>query len=165
MSMVLKKDTMVDVSNQLKENKRKIVFTHGSFDLLHIGHIEFLRRSKKIGDYLIVGVDEDALVKSYKGTHRPIIPLNERMLVLMELGFVDFVMPIETPQKRTNKYYVEMYDQLSPEFITCGPNFDFLTELKECKKELGNIKFRKIEHRFDNTRSTTSIITQIKDGK
>ena len=163
MSMVLRKETMVDVSNQLKENNREIVFTHGSFDLLHIGHIEFLRRSKKMGDYLIVGIDEDDLVKSYKGDHRPIIPLNERMLVLMELRYVDFVMPIEAPKNRTNKYYMEMYDQLSPEFITCGHNFDFMKEIKKCKKELGNIKFKKIIHQYDNFRSTTGIITQIKD--
>ena len=162
MSAILSRKTLSEVSCQLKQNDRKVVFTHGSFDLLHIGHIELLRRSKKKGDYLIVGVDDDALVRTYKEPSRPIIPHNDRMRILMELGFVDFVMPIECPEFRTNDYYMEMYSDLSPDCVTFGRDFSFINEMKLCKRDLPKTKFKKIAHRYNKQRSTSNIIESIR---
>lgn len=70
---------------------KKIVFTNGCFDILHIGHIKYLEQAKKLGDILVVGVNTDESVKRLKGDKRPINRLNERMIMLDALKSVDFV--------------------------------------------------------------------------
>ncbi len=80
---------------------RRVVFTNGCFDILHVGHISYLRKARKLGDILVIGVNSDASVKRIKGKGRPINPLNERMEMLAALDFVDHVIPFEedTPEK------------------------------------------------------------------
>ncbi len=69
----------------------KIVLTSGTFDLFHIGHAQYLEKAKELGDVLIVGVDSDARVKKRKGPDRPIVPENERVLILAHVRHVDVV--------------------------------------------------------------------------
>jgi len=71
-----------------KENK-KIVFTNGCFDLLHIGHVTYLEEAKKLGDVLIVGINTDASVRVLKGPTRPIQNENDRSAILAALKAVD----------------------------------------------------------------------------
>jgi len=66
------------------------VFTAGSWDIFHFGHIELLRRSKELGDYLIVGVSTDELIEGAKGL-KPIIPYNERLEIVKHCDYVDEV--------------------------------------------------------------------------
>ena len=84
--------------NKLKESvelwKRlglKIVLTSGTFDLFHIGHAQYLEKAKELGDVLIVGVDSDARVKKRKGPDRPIVPEDERVLILSHVRHVDVI--------------------------------------------------------------------------
>ena len=70
-----------------------IVLTSGSFDLLHIGHAQYLREAKKFGDVLIVGVDNDEKVKKRKGPNRPVVPEQERFKMLAHLRYVDIIVP------------------------------------------------------------------------
>jgi len=76
--------------NQFKAESKRVVFTNGCFDLLHIGHIRYLREAKKLGDILIIGLNSDASVRSIK-PHRPIIPEFQRAEVLSALEMVDYV--------------------------------------------------------------------------
>lgn len=69
----------------------KIVLTSGTFDLFHIGHAQYLEKAKELGDVLIVGVDSDARVKKRKGPDRPVVPENERVLILSHVRHVDVV--------------------------------------------------------------------------
>lgn len=69
----------------------KIVLTSGTFDLFHIGHAQYLEKAKELGDVLIVGVDSDARVKKRKGPERPIVPEDERVLILAHSRHVDVV--------------------------------------------------------------------------
>ncbi len=69
----------------------RIVLTSGTFDLFHIGHAQYLEKAKALGDVLIVGVDSDARVKKRKGPERPIVPENERVLILAHVRHVDVV--------------------------------------------------------------------------
>ena len=69
---------------------KKVVYTAGTWDLFHIGHLNLLKSSKEKGDFLIVGVSTDELVESYKGS-KPIIPLAERMAMIEACQFVDEV--------------------------------------------------------------------------
>jgi rfaE bifunctional protein nucleotidyltransferase chain/domain len=70
---------------------KKIVFTNGCFDLLHLGHIEYLVKASVFGDALIVGLNSDASTRMIKGDHRPIMDENSRAMVLASLRFVDAV--------------------------------------------------------------------------
>ena len=69
----------------------KTVFTNGCFDILHAGHVEFLRRAKMEGDLLIVGVNSDESVRALKGDQRPINGLYDRIRVLRSIRWVDIV--------------------------------------------------------------------------
>ncbi len=74
-----------------KKQGKRIVFTNGCFDLLHIGHIRYLEKAKSLGNILVVGVNSDQSVRSLKGPQRPITPLEERMEILSSLECVDYV--------------------------------------------------------------------------
>lgn len=78
-----------------KELGNRIVCTIGSWDMLHIGHVRYLRRAKEKGDILIVGVDSDRGIKLYKDPLRPIIPQEERMEMLSYQDCVDYVTLID----------------------------------------------------------------------
>ncbi|OGP18780.1 MAG: glycerol-3-phosphate cytidylyltransferase [Deltaproteobacteria bacterium GWA2_55_10] len=80
---------------------RKVVFTNGCFDILHAGHVRYLKKARSLGGMLIVGMNSDSSVKSIKGDRRPIVPGKERGEVLSALACVDYVVPFNesTPLK------------------------------------------------------------------
>ena len=89
-----------ELNKELKKLEgQKIVFTNGVFDLIHAGHIELLEFARTSGDYLILGINDDASVKRLKGKDRPIYPLAERMEILEAIMYVDFIIPFaeDTP--------------------------------------------------------------------
>ncbi|MEL6653445.1 MAG: D-glycero-beta-D-manno-heptose 1-phosphate adenylyltransferase [Bacteroidota bacterium] len=69
----------------------KVVFTNGCFDLLHLGHLDYLEKARRLGVRLIVGLNDDESVRRLKGTSRPILPQQERARMLAALEFVDGV--------------------------------------------------------------------------
>ena len=79
------------ISKRLKKEGKKVVFTNGCFDLLHIGHIKYLQKAKELGDVLIVGVNSDDSVKEMKGKERPFFPEEERVQILAALECVDYI--------------------------------------------------------------------------
>ena len=94
-------DELKEIVSQLKTEGKKVVFTNGCFDILHAGHVSYLREARTLGDALIIGLNSDSSVRRIKGKKRPINPENERAEVLGALGFVDFVVIFEdsTPLK------------------------------------------------------------------
>jgi rfaE bifunctional protein nucleotidyltransferase chain/domain len=82
---------------RLKARRKKVVFTNGCFDILHVGHIRYLRKAKKLGDILVVGLNTDRSVKEIKGAKRPIVPQKDRAEVLAALEFVDYVVLFDEP--------------------------------------------------------------------
>ena len=76
----------------------KRVITYGTFDLFHKGHYNIIKRAKALGDYLIVGVNADALVESYKHK-KPIVPLEERAEIVRAIRYVDQVIVTDTLDK------------------------------------------------------------------
>src|SRR4030065_60690 len=82
-----------------RERGRRVVFTNGVFDLLHPGHVRYLREARALGDALIVGVNSDTSTRSIKGPERPINPEHERAELLLALASVDAVVIFdeETP--------------------------------------------------------------------
>jgi len=76
---------------RLKAAGRRIVFANGCFDLLHVGHVRYLRGAKALGDVLVVALNDDASVRALKGPGLPITPQDERAELLAALDGVDFV--------------------------------------------------------------------------
>lgn len=77
------------------------MFTNGCFDLIHSGHVFLFKEAKKLGDALIVAVNDDRSIRAIKGASRPIFPLEERLEILESIEYIDYLIPFteETPQK------------------------------------------------------------------
>ncbi len=82
---------------RLKQEGKTIVFGNGCFDLLHVGHIRYLRESRALGDVLIVGLNSDSSVRGLKGPRRPLMPQEERAEILSALTAVDFIVIFDDP--------------------------------------------------------------------
>jgi len=84
-------EEMIEISQELKSNGKILVTTSGSFDILHYAHVHFLERAKEKGDRLVILLNSDLSVKRAKGEKRPIIPQDERALMLASLECVDYI--------------------------------------------------------------------------
>jgi len=80
-----------DNVHELRRQGKKIAFTNGCFDILHVGHTRYLRQAREKGDVLILALNSDTSVRRIKGEKRPLIPQNERAELLSCLEFVDYV--------------------------------------------------------------------------
>ncbi|MBN1353915.1 MAG: adenylyltransferase/cytidyltransferase family protein, partial [Candidatus Omnitrophica bacterium] len=83
--------SIAKITAVLRKRGKKIVFTNGCFDILHYGHLKYLKKCKNLGDVLIVGLNSDSSVKKLKGAGRPLTKQAERAAVLSALEFVDYV--------------------------------------------------------------------------
>lgn len=99
MGQVVSRDELKEIVEKERAVGKKIVFTNGCFDLIHVGHVRYLREAKKRGDLLIVAVNSDQSVRKLKGKGRPLIPEEERAEIISALASVDYVVifPEETP--------------------------------------------------------------------
>ena len=90
----------IEIINRIKAERKKIVFTNGCFDLLHVGHIRYLAQAKRLGDFLIIGLNSDSSVKELKGKDRPINSFDDRATLLSAIESVDLVIMFEeqTPE-------------------------------------------------------------------
>lgn len=114
------KDAILQI-NSIRKLKRKIVFTNGCFDILHPGHITYLREAKALGDVLIIGLNSDASVKRLKGESRPILNQNERATLMIALEMVDFVIIFDedTP--------IQTIETIKPDIHVKGGDYDAKT--------------------------------------
>ena len=101
-----------------KEAGNSVVFTNGCFDLLHAGHVRALRFAKSLGDVLFVGLNSDSSVRRLKGLGRPILPEDERALLLASLECVDIVALFseDTP--------LDLLRQVKPDVLVKGAEYD-----------------------------------------
>jgi D-beta-D-heptose 7-phosphate kinase/D-beta-D-heptose 1-phosphate adenosyltransferase len=104
-------------ARRLHSQGRKIVFTNGCFDILHRGHVEYLRASKACGDVLIVGLNSDPSVRRLKGPSRPVMPQEDRAAILADLAAVNYVVIFdeETPY--------ELISRIRPDVLTKGGDY------------------------------------------
>jgi D-beta-D-heptose 7-phosphate kinase/D-beta-D-heptose 1-phosphate adenosyltransferase len=97
-SKVVTTEQLVPLLAQARAQGKRIVFTNGCFDLMHVGHTRYLQAAKALGDLLVVGVNSDASVKSLnKSPDRPIVPESQRAEVLAAFGCVDHVVLFAEP--------------------------------------------------------------------
>jgi D-beta-D-heptose 7-phosphate kinase/D-beta-D-heptose 1-phosphate adenosyltransferase len=120
------------IVEDLKAKGKKIVFTNGCFDLLHVGHIRYLEKAKTLGDILVVGINSDRSVCSLKGPYRPILPEKERAEVLSGLGCVDYVTIFDEADP------LELISTLQPHILVKGGDWTKETTVgKEVVEGLG----------------------------
>ena len=147
-----------DLSNQVSKWKifnEKVVFTNGCFDLLHMGHIDYLCKAADLGDRLIIGVNTDSSVSKLKGSSRPIIKEDTRLIKLAALAFVDAVILFdeETP--------LELIKKVKPNVLAKGGDYTIETIVgaKEVLDNNGSVEVIP----FLDGHSSTAIIDKIKD--
>jgi D-beta-D-heptose 7-phosphate kinase / D-beta-D-heptose 1-phosphate adenosyltransferase len=100
-----------------RQEGRRIVFTNGCFDVLHAGHVQYLRFARSQGDVLVVGINDDASVSRLKGPERPVNPLADRMEVLAALEMVDAVAPFGEDTPRT------VIERVTPDVLVKGEDW------------------------------------------
>jgi D-beta-D-heptose 7-phosphate kinase/D-beta-D-heptose 1-phosphate adenosyltransferase len=108
---------MQGISETLRREGKKIVFTNGCFDLLHVGHMYLLREAKKQGDVLVVGLNSDASVRNLKGEARPIVPEQDRAEAIAALESVDFLVVFEEPDP------MELLRAIRPDVLIKGSDY------------------------------------------
>ena len=111
---IITREQVSQIVSQLKREGRKVAFTNGCFDLLHIGHLELLENARKLGDILIVGLNSDDSVRRLKGPQRPINTQLDRARILAALEVVDYVVIFneDTP--------LELIQTIKPDFLING---------------------------------------------
>ena len=140
-----------------RQNGKRIVFTNGCFDLLHLGHITCLKKAGELGDLLVVGVNSDASVSRLKGPRRPLNPLRERMEMLAALECVDYVIPFEedTP--------LDLIKAVRPDVLVKGGDYSIETIVgaKEVMESGGEVVVIPLVASY----STSEMIRAIRQGK
>ena len=108
---------VVQVREELRKAARKMVFTNGCFDILHVGHVRYLNQSRALGDALVVALNSDRSVRQIKGHARPVIPEWERAEVLAALACVDFVFIFDDPTPQG------IIDAIRPDVLAKGADW------------------------------------------
>ncbi len=153
-SRVLNEKNFSAIIHNYRSQNKKIVFTNGCFDLLHIGHVRYLEQAKSLGDLLIVGVNTDASVQKLKGPTRPIQNENDRAEILAALESVDHTILFgeETP--------IDLIKKIKPDVLVKGG--DWKIEQIVGSDFVMSYGGRVQSLQFIQGRSTTSIIEKSK---
>jgi len=153
MKNILDVDELLKIRSKLKTEKSKVVFTNGCFDILHAGHVDYLTKSKELGDVLIVGLNSDSSMKLIKGEKRPIIPLAERAVLVASLKPVDYVTFFDEPTPK------ELIDKLVPDILVKGADWSVDKIVGKDIVEANGGEVKTIS--FVNDQSTSKIIKLI----
>ncbi len=153
---IRKLDELLSIIEYLRSRGRKIVFTNGCFDILHLGHVRYLEEAKRLGDILITGLNSDSSVRRIKGEGRPIVPEDERAEVLSALEVVDYVVIFneDTPK--------ELIELIEPDLLVKGADWreDEIVGREAVEKRGGKV----VRLPFVEGISTTKIIEKILKG-
>lgn len=151
--MTLTRELASKVIEELKREGKKVVFTNGCFDILHVGHLTYLNEAKRQGDYLVIGVNSDSSVKRLKGESRPINSEKDRAEMLSGLKAVDMTVIFEedTP--------VELIESLKPSIHVKGGDYkkEDLPETEVVERNGGEVRILN----FVEGKSTTNIVKKI----
>lgn len=153
MGQVVSRAKLAKLSENLRAGGKKIVATNGCFDLLHVGHVRILQAAKKLGDVLVVGLNNDLSVQKLKGPTRPINNEADRAEILASLNCVDYVciFPEETA--------VEFLKAAKPHIYVKGSDYhtDTLPETAVVESLGGRIEFLQLVP----GKSTTSLVKKV----
>jgi FAD synthetase len=116
-------------------NKGRIVLTGGCFDILHVGHVRFLSEAKKMGDCLVVLLENDKNVKKLKGKNRPVFIQKERAEMLSALENVDLIVLLPTMENDSD--YLNLVMEIKPDIIAVTENDPHIEKKKAQAKQIG----------------------------
>jgi D-beta-D-heptose 7-phosphate kinase/D-beta-D-heptose 1-phosphate adenosyltransferase len=116
-SKILTKNTMSSMVRRLRAQGRRIAFTNGTFDILHLGHVTYLQKARTFADVLIVGVNTDRSVKTYKDPNRPVNSEQDRIKILSALACVDYAILFNDPTP------LELIQEIKPDVLVKGADW------------------------------------------
>ena len=154
--MVIDRKNIGNVVTTLKAEGKKIVFTNGCFDILHVGHVRYLKEAKALGDILILGLNSDCSVKSLKGSNRPINNESDRAEVLSALKAIDYVVIFD------EKTAENIVAEVKPDIYAKGGDYsiDTLPEAKIVAEHGGKTVLLQLV----DGKSSTNIINKCKEN-
>ncbi len=148
---------LLEILRTEKKKGKKIVFTNGCFDIIHIGHIRYLKKAKALGDLLVLGLNTDSSVKILKGKARPIMSEKERAEILGSFEMIDYIVLFndETP--------IKLISKIKPDILVKGADYKGkeVVGTDVVKRFGGKVKLIK----FEKGKSTSALIKKIKKLK
>ena len=151
--MLVKRENLRDLIRSIHNEGKTVVATNGCFDILHVGHIRYLEKTKSFADYLIVLLNSDKSVRSIKGETRPINSESDRAEILSALRCVDYVVLFDEDSPRN------LLDEMKPDVYTKGADYTMETLPEADIMKKNNIRVEFID--FVEGKSTTSLIEKI----
>ncbi len=154
LGLPLELNKVASFCENLRKNKKRIVFTNGCFDILHIGHVTYLSQARTLGDFLFLGLNSDASVRKLKGDDRPVQSESDRAVILLSLKFVDAVCIFSeaTP--------MELIREVKPDVLVKGGDWDINKIVgKDFVESYGGV-CKNLP--FVDGHSTTGILSKIK---
>ncbi len=156
MGKLVKREELPELLKELRSQGKTIVTTNGCFDILHVGHVRYLQKTKTFADVLIVALNSDISVKKIKGPDRPVNNENDRAEILCALSCVDYVVLFD--ESSPEKLLVE----IKPDVHTKGADYtvETLPEAKAIIANGGRIEFIS----FVEGKSTTAVIEKMRNS-
>lgn len=154
MGILVKREDIRKIVKNLQSNGKTVVTTNGCFDVLHVGHVRYLSKTKSFANYSIVLLNSDKSVKLIKGEGRPINNENDRAEILCALSSVDYVVLFDEKSPK------DLLDEIKPDVHTKGADYNLqnLPEADVILKNGGKIEFIS----FVEGKSTTKTIEAMK---
>ena len=154
MGKIIERKNIAAFLNDLRKGGKTIVTTNGCFDILHVGHVRYLQKTKTFEDYSVIMLNSDKSVRSIKGPTRPVNNENDRAEILCALDCVDYVVLFDEDSPQN------LIAEIKPDVHTKGAdyNVETLPEAKTIIENGGRIEFIS----FVEGKSTTSIIEKMK---
>ena len=156
MGQLLRRENVADFVKKLHQSGKTVVVTNGCFDILHVGHVRYLQKTKSFADYMIVLLNSDKSVRSIKGLTRPINNEQDRAEVLNALACVDYVVMFDEDSP------ANLIDEIKPDVYTQGADYTMETLPEADIMRKNNIKVEFIE--FVAGKSTTNTINKMKES-
>lgn len=152
---ILSQEELLKERERLREAGKRLVFTNGCFDILHVGHVRYLQAARREGDVLLVAINSDSSVRELKGRARPIMSQEERAEMLAALVMVDYVTVFDALSPRA------LISALLPDVLVKGGDYS-LDEIHG-REEVEAAGGRVLSLPFIEGASTTSIIERVKN--
>ena len=151
---ILSPDEMLGERQRLRAAGKRLVFTNGVFDLLHVGHVRYLAQARELGDALLVAINSDRTVRELKGPGRPVFDESERAEILAALRHVDYVTVFDDVSPRS------LISKLLPDVLVKGGDYqlDEIHGREEVERAGGKV----ISLPFVDGASTTALIEKMR---
>jgi rfaE bifunctional protein nucleotidyltransferase chain/domain len=154
---ILDLETAASLARVLQADGRRIVFTNGCFDLLHVGHVDLLARARMLGDCLFVGLNGDESVRLLKGPGRPVVAEQDRAAVLASMRAVDVV--VVFPELTAER----LVAAIRPDIYVKGGDWDTGQKVAPEAAVVASYGGRVVYLPYQAGRSTTQLLAQIRD--